>query len=206
MILQDNLKWEEHISSTVLKANIILGKIRNSFKNLDMRTLKVLYTAYVRPILEYGSVAWSPFRKHDIGRIEKVQRRATKLVPCLKNKRYDERLKLLDLTGLEERRVRGDLIQFFKNFKDFNKIQWSHPVANFPNLSLSGPARNIRSHKTLNRQLVNSCPARHNFFTNRVIPYWNDLPDEIKNAESVNSFENKFDSFMSQSTNNICHS
>ena len=72
IILQDNLKWDNHISNIIHKANYILGKLRNIFKNWDIRTFKVLFTSYVRPILEYGSIAWCPNRKHEIKRIEKT--------------------------------------------------------------------------------------------------------------------------------------
>ena len=103
VMLQNNLKWEEHISSSISKANFVLGRIRNCFRDWDSRTFKTLYTSYVRPILENGSVAWLPFRKQDIRRLEKVQRRATKLVPVLQNKSYEERLQILGITSLEVR-------------------------------------------------------------------------------------------------------
>jgi hypothetical protein len=45
--------------------------------------------------------------------MEGVQRRATKLVPSMRNYSYEERLKFFNLTTLETRRIRGDLIQVF---------------------------------------------------------------------------------------------
>lgn len=67
--LQDDLKWKEHISETVLKANFVLGKLKKSFENWDIRTFKTLFTSYVQPILEYGSTIWKPNRKQDIKQI-----------------------------------------------------------------------------------------------------------------------------------------
>ena len=46
--------------------------------------------------------------------IEKIQKRATKLVICLKNLPYVERLKQLKLPTLKYRRLRGDMIEVFK--------------------------------------------------------------------------------------------
>jgi ribonucleases P/MRP protein subunit RPP40 len=46
--------------------------------------------------------------------LEGVQRKATKLVPSTRNYRYEERLKFFNLTTLETRRIRGDLIEVFK--------------------------------------------------------------------------------------------
>jgi len=51
--------------------------------------------------------------------IEGVQRRATKLITSLKDKTYEERLRLLNLQTLETRSVRGDLIEVFKMLKGF---------------------------------------------------------------------------------------
>ena len=112
--LQDNLKWNNQISTSVLKANFVLGRLKKSFEKWDTRTFKVLFTSYVRPIIEYGSTIWNPYRKQDIRQIENVQRRATKLVPAIRNKSYEDRLEILGLTTLEERRKRGDPIQYFK--------------------------------------------------------------------------------------------
>ena len=67
----------------------------------------------VRPHLEYAFQVWSPFRVGDISRLEKVQKRATKIPIILKNIDYLDRLPL-HLTTLEKRRTRGDLIDMFK--------------------------------------------------------------------------------------------
>ena len=83
-------------------------------KNWNKFTFKILYTAYVRPHLEYATSAWCPYRKKDIKTLEKVQRRATKLVPAVRHLKYPERLRLLDITTLADRRIRGDAIQYFK--------------------------------------------------------------------------------------------
>jgi len=60
--------------------------------------------------------------RKDVDCLEKVQRRATKLDRGLKDKSYEERLRLLGITSLEERRIRGDLIQVFRIVKGFDKV------------------------------------------------------------------------------------
>ena len=65
----------------------------------------------VRPHLEYGNLLWGPFYARDKKSVESVQRRATKLIPELREKSYQERLQALDLTSMEYRRNRGDMIQ-----------------------------------------------------------------------------------------------
>ncbi len=68
----------------------------------------------VRPHLEYGCCIWSPRLKKDIEIVERVQQRATKLVPGLRNIPYHERLIKLGLPTLSYRRLRFDMIQVFK--------------------------------------------------------------------------------------------
>ncbi|XP_072022805.1 uncharacterized protein B0403.1-like [Amphiura filiformis] len=96
------------------KAMNSLRVIRRTFKYIDKESFATLYKTYIRPHLEYYIQAWSPTLKKDIITLEKVQRRATKLVPELRNLSYDERLEELNLYSLEQRRIRGDLIETFK--------------------------------------------------------------------------------------------
>ena len=70
-----------------------------------------LYKAIVRPHLEYCIQAWSPYLRKDIDMLEKIQRRATKLIPGLR-----------DLTYEETRRLRGDQIEVFKILNGYENI------------------------------------------------------------------------------------
>jgi len=69
----------------------------------------------VRPHIEYqyANSVWSPFLKGNIENIEKVQKRATKLIISLKHLTYEERLKQLKLPTLKYRRARGDMIEVY---------------------------------------------------------------------------------------------
>ena len=65
----------------------------------------------VRPHIEYATQVWSPQYKKDKITLENVQRRATRLVNCIKHLPYSERLIALGLPTLEYRRERADMIQ-----------------------------------------------------------------------------------------------
>ena len=72
--------------------------------------------------MEYSIQAWRPHLKKDMNLLGKVLRRATKLIPDLQDKSYEDRLRCLDLTTLETRRLRGDLIEVCKIFKGFDNL------------------------------------------------------------------------------------
>lgn len=109
-----SLKFDSHISTVVNKANQIIGLIKRSFYFMDKSLFLKLYKTLVRPHLDYGNSIWYPISKKNIQSIENVPRRATRIVPELKNLTYEERLFELNLPTLEYRRKRGDLIHMFK--------------------------------------------------------------------------------------------
>ena len=130
--------------------------------------------------------------------LEQVQRRATKLVPRIRNWGYEDRLAVLGLTSLHERRVRGDLIQMFKLTKGINEVEWVNPLVPASSLTLTGPARGISGHaRRLSGQASTKCLQRANTFTNRVVSEWNALPASVVNAISMNQFKNRYDAFRS---------
>ena len=109
-----NFKFKSHIHKMVQKANKVLGVINQTFKYLDPNIMHLLYTSLVRPHLDYASNIWNPYLLEDMHTIEKLQRRATKLIPSLKQCIYQERLSALNLPSLQYRRLRMDLIMTYK--------------------------------------------------------------------------------------------
>jgi hypothetical protein len=192
--ISDDLKWKHNAQVAAAKANSMLGQLKRSINYWDNQKLRLLYIAYVRPHLEYASPVSCPYLVKDIKTLEQVQKRATKLVPGLRNLSYPERLKALNLTTLETRRQRGDAIQFYKLANGFNKVNWHHPNPITNSISLDGPAGNIRGEKhRLSRQFTGNCPPRENFFSNRVVPIWNSLPTATIKANSVDIFKSNYD-------------
>ncbi len=126
-VLRDNsLSFDQHISEAIKKANIKLGMIKRTFVCLDNQMLVQLYTALVRPHLEYANAIWSPHQQQHIKAIEAVQHRATRLIPGMSNLPYEERLKRLKIPTLSFRRMRGDMIEVFKYCNGYYQVMRSH--------------------------------------------------------------------------------
>ena len=104
------------------KSNQVLGMIRRNRTYKENILIVPLYKAIVRPHLEYCIQAWSPYLRKDIDMLVKIQRRVTKLIPELRDLRYEERLKECRLTTLETRRLRGDQIEVFKILNGYENI------------------------------------------------------------------------------------
>ena len=112
--IHKSLKVSKHCAEVTKKANRVLGMIKRNFIYKDKSTVLRLYKSLVRPHLDYCMQAWNPHLRKDINLIEKVQHRATKLIPGMKDLPYEKRLQLCNLMTLEDRRRRGDLIQTYK--------------------------------------------------------------------------------------------
>ncbi len=85
-----------------------------AFHFRDRHVFVRLYVQYVRPHLEFAVPAWSPWLEGDKEVLEKVQKRAMKMVSGLKGNTYEERLKEVGLLTLEERRHQADMVQTHK--------------------------------------------------------------------------------------------
>jgi hypothetical protein len=149
----------------------------------------MLFTSMVRPHLEYGASVWNPNRLKNIKAIEAVQRRATKLVREVSGKAYEERIRILGLTTLEERRSRGDQIQQFKIKNGLNKISFCS------SLTQEKHNHGTRQQNFLTRE-QNKSDIRYNFFTNRIVKQWNQLPVYCQNLKTTTIFKNNYDKFI----------
>ncbi len=179
-----SLKFSKHVEVQVNKANRILGLIRRSYQHLDMESFKRLFTALVRPHLEYGVVVWSPRLIKDKDMIEGVLRRGSKLIPGLKDLPYDKRLEKMELPSMSYRRARGDMIEAYKH---------THGLYHTDQLLHTDQDTTRRGHNYKLKKRYCRTETRRHFFSFRVVDAWNNLPSSVVNAPSMNSFKSRLD-------------
>jgi len=187
VVISNDLKVSRQCICAASKANKVLGLVKRQFFNLDKTSFLILYKSFIRPHLEYAIQAWSPYLKKDIEHLEKIQRRATKLVQGLGSLPYEKRLEALKLTSLEKRRLRGDLIEVFKLVTGKENIDYTCLF------QLDDACYNTRGHKFKLKKYRSRLDIRKNFFSNRVVSHWNSLPSHIVEADSVLTFKKRLD-------------
>ena len=117
--------------------------------------------------------------------MEKIQRRATKLISSLQDKSYEEWLSALSLPSLSFRRLRGDLILLFKILNDYFSSDFTD-LYTFSSTATRG--HQFKLFKYHSRLL-----CRSNYFFNRVTNDWNQLPATVVNSNSINTFKSLLD-------------
>jgi hypothetical protein len=181
-----NLKPSTQCANAARTAQTVLSQVTRAFHYRDRNIFVRLYVQYVRPHLEFASPAWSPWSESDKAVLEKIQRRAVAMVSGLKGTVYEERLKELGLTTLEERRHQADMLQTFKIVRGIDKVNsetWFQMAAHAERATRSsdGPLNLRQRHARLE--------VRRNFFSNRVVESWNQVPSDAKNARNAGMFK-----------------
>jgi len=172
VVLCDSLSPTPHVNDIVSRAHKRAMLISRAFISRDVSTLIRAYLTYVRPLLEYNSVIWSPYSVKDIQAIERVQRRFTKNLPGFRMYSYSERLHRLNMQSLELSRLLTDLVWCYKvvfclvdiNVDDF---------FSFSNLVVT------RGHQYKLYKKHTVSHVRATFFSERVINVWNSLPKDV---------------------------
>ena len=184
-----DMKVSEQCGIAASTGNQIIGLIRRNITYKGKKLIIPLCKAIVRPHLKYCIQAWRPYRKKDIDTLERIQRRATKMIPELRDLSYEERLKECGLTTLETMRLRGDQIEVFKILNGYENIDRNMFF------SLKKDSR-TRGHEVKLVKVQCRLDIRKHSFSQRTVNEWNKLSTDCVTASSVNMFKNKVDTYL----------
>ena len=106
IIVTKDLKWQKQTEKSCKTANRVLGFIARNFRYKNKELILPLYKSLGRPHLEHAVQFWSPHLRRDIDKMETIQRRATKMIPEIRNHSYHQRTQELELISLVQRRAR----------------------------------------------------------------------------------------------------
>jgi hypothetical protein len=188
VIISKEFKVANQCSKAASKGNQILGLINRTITCKKKKVILNLYKSLVRPHLEYCIQAWRPHLAKDIEILERVQRRATRMIEECKGRSYEERLGITGLTNLETRRTRADMLEVFKILTGKEGLEEETFFTRGKGVTRG---HSMKLYKENCRKDVLKFS-----FGNRVVNTWNKLPEQVVNCESINSFKRNIDKLL----------
>jgi hypothetical protein len=183
VIVHKSLKPARQCQKAAATAQGVLYQLRKNFHFRDSNIFVRLYKQYVRPHLEFATPVWSPWQETDKQVLETVQKKFVNMIAGLQPGTYEEKCKELNLDTLEVRRNIQDMAQAYKMIQGNEKLK-----ANIFNHVDGGRTRQDADNLNLKHGQAR-LDIRKNFFSQRIIKKWNEIPGDVKRAKNVKIFK-----------------
>ena len=184
----EDCSWHKHIDYIKDRAWTRINLMRKFKYDLDRRALETIYISFIRPVLEYADVIWDNCTQQEKQDLEKIQIEAariatgtTKLVSL--QKLYEE----IGWETLEARRKKHELVLFYEMFYNLSPLYLAYLV---PPQVQNVSRYNLRNANNVQTLVSHTSQFFHSFLPS-VIRDWNNLADDTRNADTVESFKRK---------------
>ena len=187
LTLRSDLKWSDHVNLLIIRASKQLNILKSLQYRLNRETLEVIYTSFIRPILEYASVVWDGCAQQQSDQLESIQLAAARAVTgAMKTTSIAKLYEEIGWETLAKRREKAKLIQIYKIVHHIGPGYLREVFPYIPDVDTHF------CHDTRRKFDIPHFRARTDLFDRSFVPsstrLWNSLPLDTRNATSLSQF------------------
>ena len=186
LYFSNDCTWHQHIKYITDKAWTRINTMRKLKFRLDRKSLETIYTAFIRPLIEYGDVIWDNCTLYEKQELDKIQNEAARIATgATRLVSIAILYKEIGWDPLEKRRTDHKLTLFYKMTHNLTPLYLSSLVPQ----SVS----NISRYSLRNSNDLQTIDARTTLYYNSFLPStvraWNNVHDEAKQSDSLSTFK-----------------
>ena len=184
IIVDSKLTFNEHLCKKIKKANSKLAVIKRNRSYLSFEQKKIILSSFVHSHFSYAPLAWMFYSRELNNKINRVHRRALRILYEDEEGSFEELLKKDGSFTVHEKNIQILMIEMFKAK---NKIEPFLLQDIFEEAQYTGPT--LRSSKYFSRPNVETVKYGERSLQNLGVRIWEQLPNEIQNLGSIDKFK-----------------